>query len=84
MKLIDPHLRSLTHQPRNYAADEPMHPMQVAAYRRMTVAQKLDQLAGMYKMAREMMAAGTRMRHPEWSDEEIEREVRERMLYGVS
>lgn len=84
MKLIDPHVRSLTRQPRNYAVDEPMHPMQVAAYRRMTVAQKLDRLADMYRLARGLMAAGTRMRHPEWSAEEVEREVRERMLYGVS
>ena len=84
MKLVDPHIRTLIRQPRNYAADEPMHPMQVAGYRRMTVAEKLDGLAQMYRMARALTAAGTRMRHPEWSEEEVEREVRERILYGIS
>lgn len=84
MTLVDPHIRTPLGGQRNYAADEPMHPMQVAAYRRMTPAEKLDRLAEMYRLARTLMAAGARMRHPEWSQEEIEREVRERMLYGVS
>ena len=84
MKLIDPHIRRLRTRPRNYAADEPMHPLQIAGYRRMTVAQKLDQLAEMYRFCRELTATGVRMRHPDWNEEQVEREVREHMLYGVS
>ena len=84
MKLIDPHLRSATRQPRNYAADEPMHPLQIKAYRAMSVAQKLDRLAELCACATTMLVAGIRMRHPDWSEKQIEQEVRERMLYGVS
>lgn len=84
MKFVDPHLRTPSRPGRNYSTDEPMHPLQVAAYRRMTAAQKLDRLAEMYRVARTLMVAGSRMRHPEWSEEQVEREVRARMLYGVS
>lgn len=84
MKLIDVHLRNPAARKRNYAADEPMHPLQVAHYRRMTVAQKLDALAQMYQLGRGLAAAGVRMRHPDWDDEAVERQVREQMLYGVS
>ena len=83
MTLADPHIRG----PRpkgHYAADEPMHPMQIAAYRRMTPAQKLDGLAAMYRFARSLAEAGIRMRHPDWDDAAVERAVREQMLYGVS
>ena len=83
MTLVDPHLRT-PQPPRNYAADEPMHPLQIERYRRMTFAEKLDALAQLYWSGREWMAAGTRMRHPNWSEEEVQREVRLRMLYGVS
>jgi hypothetical protein len=61
-----------------------MHPLQVAHYRKMTVAQKLDALAEMYYLSRSITAAGIRMRHPDWDDEAVEREVREMMLYGTS
>ena len=84
MKLIDLHFRRLPRPSRNYAADEPMHPLQIAGYRRKTVAQKLDGLAEMYRFGRKLTATGIRMRHPDWSEEEIEREVRERMLYGTT
>ena len=84
MKLVDPHIRGPLRHPRNYAADEPMHPLQVAHYRRMTVAEKLDALAQMYRMGRSLAEAGVRMRHPDWDDETVERQVREQMLYGAS
>ena len=84
MKLIDPHLRGVKFRERNYAADEPMHPIQIAGYRKMTVAQKLDRLSALYCSARAMMATGVRMRHPDWNDEQVEREVREAVPYGVS
>ena len=83
MTLVDPHNRA-PQQPRNYAADEKMHPLQIEFYKRMTFEQKLDALAEMYWSGRALMASGTRMRHPDWSEEEVEREVTKRMLYGVS
>ena len=61
-----------------------MHPMQIAAYRRMTPAQKLDCLAEMYRFSRSLAEAGIRMRHPDWDDAAAKCAVREHMLYGVS
>jgi hypothetical protein len=83
MKLIDPHLRGPRGK-RNYAADEPMHPLQVQHYRKMTVAEKLDDLAAMYRLARSLAATGIRMRHPDWDDEAVEEQVRKQMLYGAA
>ncbi len=61
-----------------------MHPLQIKAYRAMAVAQKLDRLADLYECGRALLAAGIRMRHPDWSEDQVAREVRETMLYGVS
>jgi len=83
MKFIDPHIREVRPK-RNYAADEPMHPLQVRAYRKMSVAEKLDRMAELHECGRALRAAGIRMRHPEWSEEQINREVRAAVLYGVS
>jgi ABC-type Na+ transport system ATPase subunit NatA len=84
MKLIDPHIRRAPSQRRTYGMDESMDPVQIAAYRRMTVAQKLDQMAELYRLNRELLAAVIRSRHSDWSDEQVEREVRDHMLYGIS
>jgi len=84
MKLIDVHLRDLDPRKRNYAADEPMHPMQVRAYRKMSVAEKLDRMAKLHACGCALREAGIRMRHPEWSEEQVRAEVRAGILYGVS
>ena len=60
-----------------------MHPLQIEKYRRMTIAEKLDALAEMYWLSRGLLATGTRMRHPDWTPEQIEEEVRIRMLHGA-
>ena len=83
MTLVDPHNRAPL-QPRNYAVDEKMHPLQIERYKRMTFEEKLDALAEMYWMSRELMASGIRMRHPDWTPEHVAREVRDRMLYGTA
>ena len=84
MKLFDLHLREAPLRKRNYAADEPMHPLQIRAYRKMTPAEKLDRMAELHAGACALFAAGVRMRHPDWSEEEVRREVRAAILYGVS
>jgi hypothetical protein len=84
MKLIDLHLRETPPQKRNYSADEPMHPLQIKKYREMTPAEKLDALAELYASACAIYAAGVRKRHPEYTEEEVQREVRATILYGVS
>jgi hypothetical protein len=82
MKLVDLHLREAPPQKRNYAADEPMHPLQIRAYRKMSPAEKLDRLAQLHASACALFEAGVRMRHPEWSEDEVRCEVRASLLYG--
>lgn len=56
---------------------------EINAFRRMTPAEKLRLIAEMHFQAREMKRAAFRTFHPEWSEEEIERRVREVFLYGT-
>ena len=84
MKLFDLHLREVPPRKRNYAADEPMNPLQIRAYRKMTPAEKLDRMAQLHASARALFEAGIRMRHPEWNEDEVRREVRANLLCGGS
>ena len=48
---------------------------QVAAYRRMSGAERVQIAAEMSEEAREVTAAGVRHRHPDWSDARVHRTV---------
>ena len=61
-----------------------MHPAQLAAYKRMTPAEKLFLAARINRDARSLKAAGLRMLHPEWSEERVAAEVRRIFLYARS
>jgi hypothetical protein len=50
--------------------------------RAMTPEQKLRTAAQMYWAARELRAVGMRTRHPDWTEEQIQKEVREAFLYA--
>lgn len=54
-----------------------MHPEQLRIYRAMTPAQKLEVVRGLYNTAWQFKAAGLRLQHPEWTEEQIESKVRE-------
>ncbi len=84
MKAADTESQAPVRRARNYAADEKVHPAQIAAYRRMTVEQKLDRLAQLCRGAREILAIGIRGRHPEWTEEQVRVAVRERVMHAVS
>jgi len=64
--------------------DEPLHPAQVDAYRRMTPQQKLDQSLAMYWMARKLKADYLRRQHPDWTTEAVEARVREIFLLATT
>lgn len=64
--------------------DEGLHPAQIAAYRRMSDRQKLDQMMAMYWSARALKASHLRSLHPDWSDEAIEARVREIFLLATT
>ena len=58
------------------------HEHQVAIYRAMTPRQRLAQGLRMNRTMRELLAAGFRDRHPEWSEEQVRRAVADRILHA--
>ena len=64
--------------------EDELHPAQIAAYRRMTPAQKLEQFHNLYWMARRLKACGIRSQHPDWSEEQIQAKVREVFLLATT
>ena len=48
----------------------------------MSAEKKLQLSMKLYWEARELMAAGFRVRKPDWTEEQIQEEVRKRFLYG--
>lgn len=58
--------------------------MQVAAYKRMSPEQKLKAMMEMWKLAREMFATQTRMRHPDWDEKAVWNEVKRRLINATT
>jgi hypothetical protein len=48
---------------------------------RMTPAQKLRAAEDLYWSARSLKAAALRAKHPEWTEKQVQREVREAFLF---
>jgi hypothetical protein len=61
---------------------DPIHPVQLEAFKRMTPAQKLQMVADLYDTGIRLRMAGLRMTHPDWPDERLEREARSSLLYA--
>lgn len=59
-----------------------MHPIQREIYRRMTPAQKWQRLVDLDQTARALRRAGIRLLHPDWTDEQVEREVVRSILHA--
>ena len=49
--------------------------MQIRIFRSMTIEQHLEGALEISLLSRALMAAGVRNQHPDWSENEIEREV---------
>lgn len=62
--------------------DDPMHPVQIAGFRRMSVARKIEIITMMRETGIGLRIAGLRMRHPDWSDEKLETEARKAAIYA--
>lgn len=58
------------------------HEKQIAIYRAMTPERRLQQALRMNRSMRELLAAGFRLRHPDWTESEIHREVAQRILHA--
>lgn len=61
---------------------EPLHPFQVEGFRRMSPAQKLQMVCDLYAAGVRLKAAGLRLAHPDWTEEQLEREARRSLLYA--
>ena len=61
-----------------------MTPEYREALRRMTPAQKLRAAEVLYWDARDVKAAGLRAQHPDWTEEQIQRRVKEIFMYAVT
>lgn len=59
-----------------------MTPEEIRILRAMTPAQKLAAAERLYWSARALKAAALRAQHPDWSEEDIRRKVREIFLHG--
>jgi hypothetical protein len=68
---------------RKYGMDEGIHPVQIAAFRRMTPGEKFAQVVQMYHMGISFKIAGLRMQHPDWSEDELRREAQRISTYGT-
>ncbi len=63
---------------------EDLTPEYIATLRRMTGPQKLEAAFALYWAARRLKAAALRERHPEWTEERVQQEVKEIFLRASS
>lgn len=66
----------------NDFVNEPIHPVQLEGFKRMTPAEKLRMVAELYHAAIQLKMAGLRMQHPDWPRERLEFEARRALLYA--
>jgi hypothetical protein len=64
--------------------DNVMHPEQVRIFRAMAPARKLELAAEFYFAARHLKSQAVKLQHPDWTDEQVQRKVREMFLYAAS
>jgi hypothetical protein len=62
---------------------EPIHPLQVEGFRRMSPATKLQMVADLYAAAVRLGAAELRLTHPDWTHEQLEREARRSLPHAA-
>ena len=62
--------------------NEPMHPVQIAGFRKMSVARKIEIITMMRETGIGLRIAGLRMRHPDWSEEKLETEARRAAIHA--
>ena len=62
--------------------DEPMHPVQIAGFRKMSIGRKLELITMMREAGIGLRIAGLRMRHPDWPEEKLEIEARRAAMHA--
>jgi hypothetical protein len=61
---------------------EPIHPVQLEGFKRMTPAQKLRMVSDLYESGIRLRVAGLRLAHPDWPEERLDQEARRSLLYA--
>jgi hypothetical protein len=69
-------------RPRQPLYQEEPNPLQAEIYRTWDGARKMRRMFEMFEFALRQVRTGTRLRHPDWSDERVEAEAR-RLVTGV-
>jgi hypothetical protein len=62
--------------------DEQPSPEQIAIFRKMSPGRRLQLAEQLYWTARKLKAVGLRMQHPDWSEEQVNEEVRRIFLHA--
>jgi len=65
-----------------FRLDEPLHPLQIAGFRKMKAAQKFRQMEDMYRMGVGVKKSQLAKKFPAWDEEKLEREARRAYMYG--
>ncbi len=55
----------------------------VEVLRSKTPAERVEMICAAQRTARQLIAGGVRHQHPDWGDEQVEAEVRRRLLGGT-
>lgn len=61
---------------------EPLHPVQIEGFKRMSPAQKLKMVSDLYETGIQLRIAGLRSAHPDWSTERLDFEARRSLLHA--
>jgi len=69
-------------RPRAFGMDEPMHPVQIAALRRMSTAERFAKGMAFLRGARALLEAGVRTRHPGWTAAQVRAESQRLIANG--
>ena len=65
-----------------FRLDEPLHPVQIAGFRRMTAAQKFRAMEEMYRWCVGVKKSQLAKEFPSWNEETLEREARRAVMYA--
>ena len=58
------------------------HPKQIEIWRKMSAAEKMDVFERLMQDVRALKAVGVRRDHPDWSEDEVDREVARFILHA--
>ena len=61
-----------------------LHPEQIKALRKMSLERRAEIALGFIRSIRRMKAAALRTQHPEWSEQQVARELRRLTLHARS